>query len=166
MRLNRREYGKTECWSQACAQGCSQWALRATADFGTRTLRGQNTATVHQFWACFREGLHFNWEEVSHSWEVCSHTCLPRWEEMLWESELSWEDTERSPRWCSLTCLISTQGTAVWQQRQRPACGEQVSMQTQSTFILMRSLSEEKNKEYIQSGKGLVFSVFFLKIYV
>lgn len=74
--------------------------------------------TVHQFWACFTEGLHFNWEgEVSHSSEVCPHTCLPRWEETLWESELSREDTERSSRWCSLIRHISPQGTASRQQR-------------------------------------------------
>lgn len=119
-----------QCSSPACAQGCSQWALRAAADLGTRTrtLRGQDTATVHQFWACFREGLHFNWEgEVSHSSEVCPYACLPWWGEKLWESELSREDTERSSRWWwSLTRHISPQGTAAWQQRQRPACGEQV----------------------------------------
>lgn len=120
--------------SRVCAQGCSQWALWATDDLGTRkrTLRGLDTTTVHQFWACFGAGATVQLGRRSKSLFRGVLTHLPT--AVRGEAVGEWVVAGR--HWVLPLVVFSDLphfslkeqhcAPCMGQHRQRPACGEQV----------------------------------------
>lgn len=139
--------------------GCSQWALRATDDLGTRTrtLRGQNGAPVL---GLFHGGAPFQLGRRSKSLFRGVPTHLPA----AVRGDAVGQRVVAGGHWALLSVVFSdpphfsSRNSIEAAETKGQLVVSRFSMQTQNTFILMRSLSEEKKQEYIQAGKGLVFS--------